>query len=556
MSLYYDAATLLSRSNEHATSLKSRVYSTKGLKSTPSQLYALATEATKWSHILKEVVENSQLLNHERKLSPPLGLLLVHDLLLAKKGIATPASHPLRLAVERHKARLQAEFTKARLRRGFPSIDALRANVDKGQEEGKGIAETQGGSSQGSTVNGLKEWSHPRWVRINTLRTSLQEQLETTFAAHRSGATLDEILRATPSNSPPRLLHMDIHIPDLIALPNSTDLSTLSAYKQGHLILQDKASCFPAYLLNPQPEDEDIIDACAAPGNKTTHLAAIAHIVSPSKTHKIWACERDKARAATLQKMVSIAGADQLVNIKAGQDFLRLKPEEQPWCNVGALLLDPSCSGSGIIGRDDSNARMVFLPSRDSLNSQPTSSRKRKRSKPTPQLEPEEIQEEAPANNIDAKEGLQHRLQALSTFQTLLLTHAFRFPRARKITYSTCSIHAEENEAVVLKALASPIAKQRGWEVLKRDRQVEGMKAWPVRGDLHARDGDAEVAEACIRCEKGTEQGTMGFFVVGFVRDLNVDGDADAVEGFGKEGEKDQGEDEWSGCGDSDSDTQ
>ncbi len=67
MSLYYEAATYLSPSDEQTFSLKSRLYSAKGLKSKPSQLYALITEASKWSAILKEVVEKSQLLNYERK---------------------------------------------------------------------------------------------------------------------------------------------------------------------------------------------------------------------------------------------------------------------------------------------------------------------------------------------------------------------------------------------------------------------------------------------------------------------------------------------------------
>ena len=67
MSLYYEAEAFLSPSNDQTTSLKSRIYSSKNVKSTPSQLYALLTEASKWSSVLKEVVEKSQLLNHERK---------------------------------------------------------------------------------------------------------------------------------------------------------------------------------------------------------------------------------------------------------------------------------------------------------------------------------------------------------------------------------------------------------------------------------------------------------------------------------------------------------
>lgn len=109
---------------------------------------------------------------------------------------------------------------------------------------------------------------------------------------------------------------------------------------------------------------------------------------------------------------------------------------------------------------------------------------------------------------------------------------------------------------MVLRALASPIAKERGWRVLRRDEQVEGMKNWAVRGDVSACAGDAEVAEACIRCEKGTGEGTMGFFVVGFVRDSVSGVEADAGEDVGRQGDEEGGEegDEWSGCGDGDSD--
>lgn len=427
--------------------------------------------------------------------------------------------------------------------------------MNRGQE-GKVTVEAQDGGSQDVAVNDSKEWSHPRWVRINTLKTSLREQLDSTFSEYELVSTVSEILHGPLSSPPPKLLYIDLHIPNLIALLRSTDLCTSTAYKQGYLILQDKASCFPAYLLNPRPEDGDVVDACAAPGNKTTHLAALLHNLSPPKLQrKIWACERDKARAVTLQNMISIAGADDLVSIKAGQDFLRLNPGEEPWCKVGALLLDPSCSGSGIIGRGDANSPTIFLPSREAITPQSAFSKKRKRRKPGPgplPSKPEvevELREESPPHDVETTEALQHRLSALSTFQTLLLVHAFRFPCARKITYSTCSVHAQENESVVLAALGSPIAKAGGWRILRREEQVEGLKSWPVRGDFNACVGNTEIAEACIRCEKGTGEGTMGFFVVGFVRDLDGEAGGDVDIELKVDGDS---EDEWGGCEDSD----
>ena len=147
------------------------------------------------------------------------------------------------------------------------------------------------------------------------------------------------------------------------------------------------------------------------------------------------------------------------------------------------------------------------------------------------------------------------------------MQHAFAFPAAKRVVYSTCSIHAEENENVVVRALQSPIARARGWRVLKRGEQVAGMKKWHVRGDLEGierilhEDGGGEredaqtIADACIRCEKGTADGTMGFFVVGFVRDgVEVEGIAakKAVPGHEDEELVMDDEGEWSGFDDGD----
>lgn len=68
MSLYHEAAAVLASSE--GGSLKARVFRLKTLKSVPSQVYALAFETCKWSPVLTEVVENAQLLQHERKVSP------------------------------------------------------------------------------------------------------------------------------------------------------------------------------------------------------------------------------------------------------------------------------------------------------------------------------------------------------------------------------------------------------------------------------------------------------------------------------------------------------
>jgi 25S rRNA (cytosine2278-C5)-methyltransferase len=343
----------------------------------------------------------------------------------------------------------------------------------------------------------------------------------------------------------------------LIALPPKSDFSGSQAYKSGEIIFQDKASCFPAYLLDIDPNDGDIIDACAAPGNKTTHLAALSSSTpNASYKRKVLAFERDRQRTKTLRKMVSAAGADGTVSIVGATDFLQAKPTDSLYKHVTAILLDPSCSGSGIVGRDDEPT--LYLPTVNATTQHPnnTKSKKRKRG----QVEKEEklhpeLEEEAltPSSEKD----LIARLDALSKFQLSILQHAMTFPGARKIVYSTCSVHHQENERVVINALQSQVAMDGGWRLLSRTEQVDGLRRWNTRGDKTSCDqvlaripGDSEtldanfIADSCIRCEKGTATGTMGFFVAGFTRDKPPETTAPAdIEEY-------HGSEEWNGFSD------
>jgi len=450
-----------------------------------------------------------------------LALVLTHDLLLSKKGIALPAKHGLSATVLRHKNRLSAELTKLRIRKGFATIDALRVHVNEAPINDE---------------DGEEKYAHPRWIRINTLRTTLEEQLESTFA---------ELVHVTSvkgvSTRSSKAIYVDEHIPNLVAVSPSINLTSSKPYREGKLIFQDKASCFPAYLLNPGSEDGDIIDATAAPGNKTTHLAAILRS-QKSEGARVIACEKDAFRSKTLLKMTKLADPEGIIKVKSEQNFLKLGPNSKDYSNVTGMVLDPSCSGSGIVGRDEGGI-VVHLPSADYVEPQTKPSKKRKRNDkgtkekpaPAPVPEPEEsedVQEEEPDSAPKDALELATRLIALSDFQLRILEHAMAFASARRITYSTCSIHGEENEGVVVRALLSDAARDAGWRVMKRDEQVDGMKRWHRRGDISAVEAavksseaspgdidDAEVAEACIRCDKSSEDGTMGFFVAGFVRD-------------------------------------
>jgi putative methyltransferase len=67
MSLYYEATAILANKEKKGGSLKSRVYGDKSLKNAPSKLFALLVQSLKWSPILKEIIERSELLKIERR---------------------------------------------------------------------------------------------------------------------------------------------------------------------------------------------------------------------------------------------------------------------------------------------------------------------------------------------------------------------------------------------------------------------------------------------------------------------------------------------------------
>ncbi|CAG2209297.1 NSUN5 [Mytilus edulis] len=159
-----------------------------------------------------------------------------------------------------------------------------------------------------------------------------------------------------------------------------------------------EASCFPAHILNPT-EGSVVIDCCAAPGNKTSHVASLM------KNHgTIFAFDKDGRRMATLQELTSLAGVT-CVTTRC-QDFLRVNPDDEKYQDVEYILVDPSCSGSGIVSRMNK-----FTDDDDS--------------------------------------SAADRLESLSNFQALILEQAMKFPNVKTIVYSTCSIHSQENEEVV-----------------------------------------------------------------------------------------------------------
>lgn len=437
MALYREAARFLDLSNQSG-SLRSIIYSSyedksRNLKCNSTQVYALVSSTVNHKSVLSAVINASGLLRAERRLSEPIAMLMVHDLLFTKSGRINASKGPLKEAVLRHRTRLKAELVKYK----------VKHNIDKLEK----ITKT--------------DVTPVRWIRVNTLKATQEEVL----------AELSH-LKSVPTfkNIQTGCIYKDIHVPFLYGVHPSENIISTKAYKAGKIIIQDRASCFPVIMLAPSP-GEKLIDACAAPGNKTTHLASfVGHSLEPSIT----AFERDPKRGEILKKMISTAGAGGCIDVKI-QDFTRSNPDK--FDDVVGMVVDPSCSGSGIFGRG---------------------------------FEEETLDAESEHNFA--------RLQKLSEFQYKIVLHAMSFPNVRTIVYSTCSIHAEENERVVKRLLEDKAVQMRGWKLRPREK---ALPLWERRGFESELDKDA--AQSCVRVNP-VEDGGIGFFAACFERtDVGTD---------------------------------
>ncbi len=130
------------------------------------------------------------------------------------------------------------------------------------------------------------------------------------------------------------------------------DISQLPGYYEGEWSVQDRSSQWIAPLLEAKP-GEKILDACAAPGGKTTHIAELI-----GDDGEIWAVDRSSTR---LKKVSENAKRLRLESLKFHVADASLLIESKPkWRNYfQRILIDAPCSGLGTLGRNpDARWRM------------------------------------------------------------------------------------------------------------------------------------------------------------------------------------------------------
>jgi len=138
--------------------------------------------------------------------------------------------------------------------------------------------------------------------------------------------------------------------PDSRPLPNNPDfvkLSTLpaAALESGHCYIQDPSTMLACQLLDPKPE-EKILDACAAPGGKTSYLAQLMQ-----NRGILMACDRDPKRLQILENNLLQLGATVVRPIQHDWMRDRIPKEIVSIAPFDRVLVDAPCTNTGVIRR-------------------------------------------------------------------------------------------------------------------------------------------------------------------------------------------------------------
>ncbi|WP_019152834.1 16S rRNA (cytosine(967)-C(5))-methyltransferase RsmB [Robertmurraya massiliosenegalensis] len=120
------------------------------------------------------------------------------------------------------------------------------------------------------------------------------------------------------------------------------NLANSQAFKDGLLTIQDESSMIVAYALGVQ-QDEEILDACAAPGGKTTHIAE-----KLNQTGKVFSLDLHDHKVKLIAQNASRL---QLTNIETKALDSRKVQEHFKEESFDRILLDAPCSGFGVMRR-------------------------------------------------------------------------------------------------------------------------------------------------------------------------------------------------------------
>ncbi len=201
------------------------------------------------------------------------------------------------------------------------------------------------------TAGGLAlRYSHPAWLAGRWIERFGPAEARALCASNNetppSSIRLNT-LRGTPEDLAARLAGIGVETVPSAFLPEGRRITAglpdarRAGFDAGWFTPQDEGSMLVARLVNPRPGNT-VIDVCAAPGGKTTHLAALME-----NRGRVIACDARPARLAEVSRHAARLGAT-IVETRT-LDAARIGGEYPGAAD--RVLVDAPCSGLGVIRR-------------------------------------------------------------------------------------------------------------------------------------------------------------------------------------------------------------
>jgi 16S rRNA (cytosine967-C5)-methyltransferase len=201
----------------------------------------------------------------------------------------------------------------------------------------------------GDDAQSLSIWgSHPLWIverwlarfgpdATRALMSANNKPIPIGLRVNRLKLTRDELIERLTREGVTAVAAT--HSPDIVWATNAAAPGALESFKRGLCTAQDESEALVSRLVAPVTH-ERLLDLCAAPGGKCTHLAELM-----DDEGEVWAMERADGRVDALETTVKRLGLHAIHVVQGdGRSYNFPMPFDR-------VLVDAPCSGLGVLGR-------------------------------------------------------------------------------------------------------------------------------------------------------------------------------------------------------------
>jgi len=239
------------------------------------------------------------------------------------------------------------ELAKRRSRGGGGLVNAVLRRAS--HEDGALLADLDEATPAGAALmHSVPEWLARLWwdelgaEEARALMRQINEPAEPALRVNTLLATVDEVIEAlpVPARRAPVPDGERANLPEGLVLEGPFDAHGSELWERGAVAAQSRASMLVSRLLDPRP-GQRVLDLCAAPGGKTTHLAALI-----GDRGRVLAVERNPGRARALEQNCARMGAS-CVEVRVA-DAAEFAPGDEE-TGFDCVVVDPPCSGLGTL---------------------------------------------------------------------------------------------------------------------------------------------------------------------------------------------------------------